>query len=93
MSPRTTIETAFMRTVATGFLLGYLTISLLIAPTMLWALDVAPTYSKGVVMVLDRSGVLGPMRDAVDRAVVARDNVMALVGNYVANKFSQHLPG
>jgi hypothetical protein len=47
-----------MRTVATGFFLGYLVVAFLIAPPLLWVLHMTPDYVSGVVLVLDRSGVL-----------------------------------
>ncbi len=58
-----------MRTAAAGFVLGYLVIALLIAPTLLCALGAAPSYPDGVAMVLNRSGVLEPLQRGAKQAV------------------------
>jgi len=79
-----------MRTAATGFLLGYLTIALLIAPALLCALEVSPTYSDGVTTVLSRTGVLKVMHRYGNEAETMRDQAARSVSHYVASKLWPH---
>jgi len=60
-------EIALVRTAVTGFFLGYVTIALLIAPMALWALEITPSYAGGVVMVIERYGVLAPIQSGIQQ--------------------------
>jgi hypothetical protein len=64
-----------MRTIATGFLLGYVVVGLLIAPSLLWAMRVTPDYSTGVAMVLERTGVSGAIDLAGQELVVLQNQI------------------
>ena len=75
-----------MRTAAAGFVLGYLVIALLIAPSLLCALGAAPSYPVGVAMVLNRSGVLEPLQRGARQAVEIRDHVMSVVDDYLSQR-------
>jgi hypothetical protein len=75
-----------MRTAATGFVLGYLVIALLIAPSLLCVLGGAPSYPVGVAMVLNRSGVLEPLQRGARQAVEIRDHVMSVVDDYLSQQ-------
>jgi hypothetical protein len=75
-----------MRTAAAGFVLGYLVIALLIAPSLLCALGAAPSYPDGVAMVLNRSGVLEPLQRGAKQAVEIRDHVMSVVDDYLSHR-------
>lgn len=75
-----------MRAAAAGFLLGYLTIALVIAPALLCALDVTPSYSNGVRIVLDRTGVSPVIQRYGADAENLRDRFAQQVARYVASK-------
>lgn len=81
-----------MRTVATGFVLGYFLVAILIVPSLLWGLQMTPTYTGGVLMVLDRTGVLGPAEDIAQQVVDLRDRVRAEVVAYVERAISRSIP-
>jgi hypothetical protein len=75
-----------MQKVFAGFTLGYLLVAFLAVPTTLWAFQVTQSYSGGVVMVLDRSGVLAPVQSHVEQAVATRDKMLNRLGNYIDSK-------
>lgn len=81
-----------MRTVATGFFLGYLTVALLAAPTILCALHVTSSYGDGVVVVLDRGGVLAPLRNGIAQFEKARNRLINSLEGYIASKLEPRLP-
>ena len=82
-----------MRKLAAGFVFGYLTIALLVVPAVLWGFQVTPSYAGGVAMVLDRSGVLAPIKANVDQAAQVRDELLNQFARYVHNKmFAQRMP-
>jgi hypothetical protein len=76
-----------MRSVFAGFALGYLAIAFLAAPVTLWAFQATPSYVGGVTTVLDRSGVIMPIRSRLEQAVQMRDKLMDELGDYLGNKF------
>jgi hypothetical protein len=76
-----------MRSVFASFTLGYLSIALLAVPMTLWAFQATPSYVGGVTMVLDRSGLIMPIRSQVEQAVRTRDKLMDELGDYLGNKF------
>jgi hypothetical protein len=76
-----------MRSVFASFTLGYLSIALLAVPMTLWAFQATPSYVGGVTMVLDRSGLIMPIRSQVEQAVRMRDKLMDELGDYLGNKF------
>jgi hypothetical protein len=76
-----------MRSVFASFALGYLSIALLAVPMALWAFQATPSYVGGVTMVLDRSGLIMPIRSQVEQAVRTRDKLMDELGDYLGNKF------
>lgn len=78
-----------MRTAATGFFLGYFVIAILIAPSLLWVLHVTPDYASGVIVVLDRTGVLGPVQKGAQQVVDLRDRVRAEFATYVERAISR----
>jgi hypothetical protein len=82
-SPR---KTTLMQKVLAGFALGYLLIAFLAVPTTLWAFEVTPSYAGGVVMVLDRSGVLAPVQSQVVQAVATRIRLLHQLGDYIDSK-------
>jgi hypothetical protein len=75
-----------------GFILGYLAVALLVAPTALWVLHVTPSYASGVVVVLDRTGVLAPTKSTIDQATETRDRLLPQLAGYVSSKLWQGLP-
>jgi hypothetical protein len=75
-----------MRTAATGFLLGYLTIALVIAPALLCALDITPSYSDGVRVVLNRTGVSPAIQRYGTDAEDLRDRFAERIARYVASR-------
>ena len=75
-----------MRNLAAGFALGYLMIAFVITPTMLWAMQMTPSYAGGVVMVLDRSGIPTPIKTQIEHAMQARDRMLNEVASSLANK-------
>lgn len=75
-----------MRNAAAGFLLGYLVVALMIAPSVLWATQVTHSYGDGVVLVLNRTGVLGQMKRAVDQATDFRDRMLTGLADYINSK-------
>jgi hypothetical protein len=79
-----------MRTAATGFCLGYLLIALLIAPSLMWVLGVAPSYAAGVTLVLDRSGVLEPLQQAARQTEEFRDHVVLIADDYLSRRIIPH---
>ena len=81
-------ETRPMRTVFAGFLLGYMMVSYMIAPMVLWALQVVPSYTSGVVMVMDRSGVLAPLKQGMDQTAQFRDRQLVRLAEYIGSKLS-----
>ena len=46
-----------------------------------------PGHVGGVTMVLDRSGVIMPIRSRLEQAVQMRDKLMDELGDYLSNKF------
>jgi hypothetical protein len=76
-----------MRSVFASFTLGYLSIALLAVPMTLWAFQATPSYVGGVTMVLDRSGLIMPIRSQVEQAVRMRNKLMDELGDYLGNKF------
>jgi hypothetical protein len=62
-----------MRTVTTGFLLGYLVVGFLIAPSVLCALNLVPNYASGVTVVLERTGVSRAIKQSGQQLVEIRD--------------------
>src|SRR5262249_54572860 len=85
------IETARMRTATAGFFVGYLAITLLIAPSLLCALGVARNYPVGVVMVLDRTGVLEPLQRVARQTEEFRDHVMWMADDYLSHRIIPHI--
>ncbi|HEX3399749.1 MAG TPA: hypothetical protein VHT74_05430 [Acetobacteraceae bacterium] len=81
-----------MRSVAAGFALGYLVIAFLLAPAMLWAFKVTPSYTGGVVMVLDRSGILIPLKNQVDQATQIRDRALGQLADYLDDRLFARAP-
>ena len=65
-----------MRTTAAGFILGYLVVGIVLAPSLLWAMRVTPSYLSGVAMVLDRSGVSGTAAQTAHQLLELRNRVM-----------------
>jgi hypothetical protein len=80
-----------MRTVATGFVLGYFVIAILVVPALLWGLQMTPTYSSGILVVLDRTGVLGPVEDTAKQVVDLRDRMRAELTAYVEKAISRRI--
>jgi hypothetical protein len=80
-----------MRTVATGFVLGYFVIAILFVPAVMWGLQMTPTYTSGVLVVLDRTGVLGPVEDAAQQVVELRDRMRAELTAYIEKAFSRSI--
>ncbi|MEJ0018574.1 MAG: hypothetical protein WDN25_18845 [Acetobacteraceae bacterium] len=81
-----------MRTIFGGFILGYLMIALVIAPAVMCALNVTPSYRTGVVTVLERSGVLQPVRDSAREAAQFRDRMLTRLSDFVDSKLTPHAP-
>lgn len=80
-----------MRTVATGFVLGYFVIAILIVPALMWGLQMTPTYTSGILVVLDRTGVLGPVEDTAQQVVDLRDRMRAELTAYVEKAISRRI--
>ena len=80
-----------MRTTATGFILGYAVIAFVIAPSLLYASGAAPNYGRGVVMVLDRTGMLELSRRGARQAVEFRDHAMQLLDSFLDRRVVPYL--
>ncbi len=75
-----------MQKIFAGFTLGYLLVAFLAVPTTLWAIQVAPSYAGGVMIMLDRTGVLAPVQGQVEQAVTTRDKLLNRLADYIDNK-------
>ena len=76
-----------MRNVVAGFFLGYLVVALMIAPSVLWATQATHGYGDSVVLVLNRTGVLRPIKSTIDQATELRDRMLTELVNYINSKF------
>ena len=85
------ISSLSMRTAAVGFCLGYLAVALLVAPSLLRILGVVPSYPAGIVMVLDRTGVLEPLQQAARQTEEFRDHIMWLADDYLSHRIIPHI--
>lgn len=65
-----------MRQVASGFAIGTLSMTLLLVPFMMVAMNVAPDYTTAVETVIEHSGIVEPFVQAVTDLNQARDSVM-----------------
>ena len=79
-----------MRTAASGFFLGYLTVLIVLTPALLWALDVAPSYPRALTLTLERAGVIGASQRYAREAGEFRDRLMWQLSRFVADKISAH---
>ena len=53
-----------MRQIASGFGIGAFSITFLVFPFLMMALDISPTYSAAVGTLVDRSGIEEPLQVA-----------------------------
>ncbi len=81
-----------MRNVVVGFALGYYMIAFLVVPPVLCALELAPNCAGGVVMVLDRNGLLAPIRSYVAQATHFRDRTLSDLSENLAIKLFPRIP-
>ena len=80
-----------MRNAATGFILGYAVVALLIAPMLVWTCGVARSYADGVGIVLNRMDMLRPLQRGVRQAVEFGDHTMSVVDDFLNRQVVQYL--
>ena len=79
-----------MRNWAVGFLFGYGVVGLIVLPLLLCAIEVVPSYSSGVTMVLDHSGAFTASRRFGAEAIHLRNLAMNDVNRFLgATIFAQ----
>ena len=81
-----------MRKALTGFACGYLMITFVVAPAWLCAAGKVPSYSDGLVVMLDRTGVLSRVKSGMDQAANTRDRLLNQLAVYIARKLGPALP-
>lgn len=81
-----------MRTTATGFLLGYAAVALLIAPAVLCVLGVTPSYTGGIVMAMKRMDVVGLSERPAQQAFGFLDHAMWAADDFLRHQLGPSLP-
>lgn len=67
-------------------------IAILIVPSLMWALQMTPNSTSGMLVVLDRIGVLGPVEKSAQQVVDLRDRMRAELATYVERAISRRIP-
>lgn len=75
-----------MRTAATGLVLGYVVVTFLIAPLFLCAAGAADSYPTGVMIVLNRTGMLGLLQRGMSQAVEFCDHAVRALDDFLSRE-------
>lgn len=81
-----------MRQAASGFALGSLVISLLIAPFMMVTMNDAPDYTTALAYVIERSGIVEPVLQASAEVGQLRAELMQPYKHYMETGLFPHIP-
>jgi hypothetical protein len=81
-----------MRNTATGFLLGYAAVGLLIAPALLCVLGVTPSYTGGIEMAIKRMDVVGAPERPLQQAFEFLDHAMWAADDFLRREVGPYLP-